>query len=1147
MKPNINIQKIVSILILIIFANKIYSQEWQSNNFGNYGHSIDFLNANTGYVSVTVYENGGEKYKILKTTNKGVAFSPIWTSSYNNWNVKGVGFDMISEQVGFVYTEGILYRTTNGGTSWVQRFQIANEESFFPTIKFANENLGFISYTPYPFVAADSAKQKIYRITNGGNSWTITFNSTTAFNLTPIIKDISISDSNIIMVGYYYNYQQQGQIRRYTLVSSNYGTGFGVEYDGGTYGTQFSNAQYLSGGSEYKIIGSENYGPLNPNNGTYCYDNFEVGNKYKITNGTENIGGLSFVDVNKGYAYVDNKIYKTINSGVNWSEVYTFEQNSTDKNRNALVGFNDIVYAVEHLGNLVTHKLSTNFLTIVDNQSTTSSFFFDGTEYTSPNTQYLRGGYSLLSCLNILNTGQSNERIFYKWSDGKMQSDNQNYYFDMSGTTIANYYKTKQLSTTSTAISNSGQSKIIKDGLGALNQIHQSMDGGIFYTKSYNNGSSYKSEEVVNNTAGHSIADGNKNPSLVETRLYSATSGGYPVNKNITVCWERFNSASGNTEIKAAVRNYNIFSDTSFFWQSWEDVNYSDVFTEFTSSAGYNSNPKIFAIAMDPVNNLGNPSTYFLIIPHLRPSSNGNKIQVTCRKGNLYQEFALDSGDISDLSVTDSTNYFGSLPIYFTYRKDNQIIYRKIKFVFDWDLYISKFPVEGPTVISSGDGYASRSKPDISLMNGVPVVSYAANYNANMLVEYEGGGTDVITVNRYPIIKVQRIDATHWGSYVIYNSNRVQDNPDIEGSTDTKSYLLNYSSGSGQFKKVVSVFGQPGYFCEPNTFTGTDSKLIKNSYNGLYGSNLSMLTLSPNAGLYKLDMQYFNITNINTADNADNLGGVVNLDTVRYSFNLGPILIKENNGDNYITGAFGESSGNNDPIITPVEFNQNLRSNPFLLNETQALLLGCNVTYIKDDIDAVVNPVRYSVNLVNKTSGLLHRVLYQDTIHTDDSVATEFLRGYYITDIPNDEDSFYVQISVNNDDIAGGNYYINPGHNDNEAMGDNSSGHKTKIVFEKENIHNLTNSIPAEYSLNQNYPNPFNPVTNLGFGISKLGFVTLKVYNSQGKEVATLVNEIKPAGRYDITFNGSNFSSGVYFYKLESNGFIETKKMLLIK
>ncbi len=93
----------------------------------------------------------------------------------------------------------------------------------------------------------------------------------------------------------------------------------------------------------------------------------------------------------------------------------------------------------------------------------------------------------------------------------------------------------------------------------------------------------------------------------------------------------------------------------------------------------------------------------------------------------------------------------------------------------------------------------------------------------------------------------------------------------------------------------------------------------------------------------------------------------------------------------------------------------------------------------------------------------------------------------------------------------------------------------------------LTGTIPESYSLSQNYPNPFNPTTNLEFGISKLGFVSLKVYDVLGKEVMTLVNEIKPAGRYKIDFNGSNLSSGMYFYKLEAGNFTETKRMLLIK
>ncbi len=89
--------------------------------------------------------------------------------------------------------------------------------------------------------------------------------------------------------------------------------------------------------------------------------------------------------------------------------------------------------------------------------------------------------------------------------------------------------------------------------------------------------------------------------------------------------------------------------------------------------------------------------------------------------------------------------------------------------------------------------------------------------------------------------------------------------------------------------------------------------------------------------------------------------------------------------------------------------------------------------------------------------------------------------------------------------------------------------------------------IPKDFSVSQNYPNPFNPVTKIDFALPKSGNVTMKVYNILGKEVATLVNETKNAGNYTVSFNASNLSSGMYFYKIEANGFTEVKKMMLVK
>ncbi|MCX6161362.1 MAG: M14 family zinc carboxypeptidase [Ignavibacteriae bacterium] len=96
------------------------------------------------------------------------------------------------------------------------------------------------------------------------------------------------------------------------------------------------------------------------------------------------------------------------------------------------------------------------------------------------------------------------------------------------------------------------------------------------------------------------------------------------------------------------------------------------------------------------------------------------------------------------------------------------------------------------------------------------------------------------------------------------------------------------------------------------------------------------------------------------------------------------------------------------------------------------------------------------------------------------------------------------------------------------------------------NIINNSNN-PALFSLEQNYPNPFNPVTQINYAIAKEGLVRITVFDLLGREVRTLVNEVKKPGYYTVDFDGQNLSSGFYFYKMESNLFIESKKMMLIK
>ena len=95
---------------------------------------------------------------------------------------------------------------------------------------------------------------------------------------------------------------------------------------------------------------------------------------------------------------------------------------------------------------------------------------------------------------------------------------------------------------------------------------------------------------------------------------------------------------------------------------------------------------------------------------------------------------------------------------------------------------------------------------------------------------------------------------------------------------------------------------------------------------------------------------------------------------------------------------------------------------------------------------------------------------------------------------------------------------------------------------EKEN-----DEIPERFSLDQNYPNPFNPSTKISFSIPTEEFVTLKVFNSLGEEVAELISETKSAGNYSVSFDASELTSGIYFYKITAGNFMELKKMMLIK
>ncbi len=172
--------------------------------------------------------------------------------------------------------------------------------------------------------------------------------------------------------------------------------------------------------------------------------------------------------------------------------------------------------------------------------------------------------------------------------------------------------------------------------------------------------------------------------------------------------------------------------------------------------------------------------------------------------------------------------------------------------------------------------------------------------------------------------------------------------------------------------------------------------------------------------------------------------------------------------------------------------------------------------------------IRWMDNSMNETGFIIARRLDGDLLFTYvDTVQADILT-YQETGLTTDSLYYYKVCAYN-------------------SFGLSDFTNTVSARAEKTNIVNAISQFAGSYFLGNNYPNPFNPSTNIKFGITSSSYVKLTVYNSIGSEIENLVSQYLPSGAYQIKWNAQNFSSGMYYYKIETPGFTETKKMLLIK
>lgn len=311
--------------------------------------------------------------------------------------------------------------------------------------------------------------------------------------------------------------------------------------------------------------------------------------------------------------------------------------------------------------------------------------------------------------------------------------------------------------------------------------------------------------------------------------------------------------------------------------------------------------------------------------------------------------------------------------------------------------------------------------------------------------------------------------------------------------------------------QVISIYGQGGL-----TFNPT-SALTGNVYGNFFYGN----TGNPPAGITNISFYYWTVSTDIAVFNSslrfyfNNIpsSGISNYSKIKllrrngpgdewteYSdINTYPTYIQANNVTGFSEWAFGGGSDNSLPVLISV-FNYTIKENTVTLNWKTT---------------KEINNAGFDIE--RKTCG------------TEDWKKLAFIKGKGNT---NSMESYTYEDRM----LEKGNYNYRLKQIDNNGN------------YKYYNLNGVVSvGVPNEFKLSQNYPNPFNPITKINYDIPKQGFVSLKVYDVLGREIKSLVSEIQPAGYYSVDFNASGFSSGIYFYRLESQGFSNVKKMMIIK
>ncbi len=417
------------------------------------------------------------------------------------------------------------------------------------------------------------------------------------------------------------------------------------------------------------------------------------------------------------------------------------------------------------------------------------------------------------------------------------------------------------------------------------------------------------------------------------------------------------------------------------------------------------------------------------------------------------------------------------------------------------------------SIITTGSPYTNNIDPSISSHEGDPLISWSG---------YSGS---------IPTAIVKRRVSGTWSNFNSFASGSVRSTNNSSRDAGTDGSIIAWGNIYYEHKFVKLLNGVYSSITNIPETAGNGQIQLSNGYD--FNNIKSVVLKQPLSGIYEVKPLPFNFSTLQkVSGNAlSNYGrmAIVQKEKKNFVYYLGGIKV---DGENIKFQPFTDTSKIKDSkMISEV-----ISSEYFHLTSKSTLVLG-NLYYAFENDkykELKDNDAAFSIELVNvngnTVKGEFNASKYEFSKITDDESMYKIDCGKI------EEGTYYLRVKCNVNGVA--SYYINDMKSEDTPELNKKSYEEIKI---------MGGVIPNDYQLGNNYPNPFNPSTVISYSIPLQEYITLKVYDVLGKEVATLVDGIKSAGNYKATFDASKLSSGVYLYILKAGKFTQTNKMLLMK